>query len=102
MSIKQRNTSKSLSQPIRPIPHVALPFERWGLNFIQNLPETKAGNRHIITAIDYATRWPIAKAVPHMTKEAVIHFIYESIIINFGLPLEIVTDRGKSFLGRGL
>jgi hypothetical protein len=92
----------NLSQPIRPIPPVALPFERWGLDFIQNLPETKAGNRHIITAIDYATRWPIAKAVPNMTKEAVIQFIYENIIINYGVPIEIVTDRGKSFLAEAV
>ncbi|KAH6571560.1 hypothetical protein BASA62_003804 [Batrachochytrium salamandrivorans] len=31
------------STPIRPIPSVAQPFERWGVDFIQDLPETKAG-----------------------------------------------------------
>lgn len=96
------NIKKSLAQPIRPIPPVALPFERWGLDFIQNLQETKSGNKHIITAIDYATRWPIAKAVPQMTKEAVVTFIYENIIINYGVPLEIITDRGKSFLAEAV
>jgi hypothetical protein len=91
-----------MGQGIRPIPPVALPFERWGLDFIQNLPETKSGNKHIITAIDYATRWPIAKAVPNMTKEAVITFIYENIIVNHGVPLEVITDRGKSFLAEAV
>jgi hypothetical protein len=43
--------------PLRPIPPSGLPFERWGIDFIQDLPETISGNRHIITAIDYATRW---------------------------------------------
>lgn len=44
-------------RPIKPIPPVALPFERWGIDFIQDLSETKAGNKNIITAIDYATKW---------------------------------------------
>jgi hypothetical protein len=83
---------------LSPVPPVALPFERWGLDFIQNLQETKQGKKHIITAIDYATRWPIARAVPEMTKEAVVSFIYEVIIVNYGVPFEIITDRGKSLL----
>jgi hypothetical protein len=94
--------NRSMETQIRPIPPVALPFERWGLDFIQNLPETKSGNKHIITAIDYATRWAIAKAVPEMTKESVIKFLYEDIIVNYGVPLEIITDRGSSFLSEAV
>lgn len=91
------NTRQAMERPITPIPSVALPFERWGLDFIQNLPETKKGNKHIITAIDYATRWVVAKAVQFMTQETVLEFLY-ALVMNYGVPLEIITDRGKSFL----
>ncbi|KAI3655237.1 hypothetical protein MP638_005769, partial [Amoeboaphelidium occidentale] len=57
--------------PLRPLPPVALPFERWGIDFVQNLPLTKSGKRHIITAIDYATRWVVAKAVKDTSAETV-------------------------------
>lgn len=45
------------------------PFERWGIDLIGRLPTTLNGNRWIITAIDYATGWPVARAVPDATEE---------------------------------
>ena len=82
-----RSISNSLKEPLKPVPPVALPFERWGLDFIQNLPTTKKGNKHIITAIDYATRWIVAKPVERMDTNTVIKFLYESILVNYGSPL---------------
>lgn len=88
--------------PMRPIPSVALPFERWGLDFIQNLPRTKKGNRHIITAIDYGTRWVLAKAVPEMTTEQVVSFLYDEVLMHYGAPYELITDRGSSFMAEAM
>lgn len=93
--------SRSVSQrqiPLEPIPPVALPFERIGLDFVSNLPKTKDGNCHIITLVDYATRWTIAKAVKEMTSDVVVKFLYEEVLMNHGSPYEIITDRGSSFL----
>ena len=87
--------------PIRPVPSVAIPFERWGVDFIQDLPVTKAGNRHIITAIDYASRWVVAKAVKNRDSTTVAQFYYE-LMMNYGTPLEIISDRGSAFLSEGL
>ncbi|KAH6561475.1 hypothetical protein BASA62_009802 [Batrachochytrium salamandrivorans] len=72
--LDQSSNSTYAATPIRPVPSVAIPFERWGLDFIQDLPETKSGNRHIITAIDYATRWVVAKAVPNRDAVTVASF----------------------------
>jgi hypothetical protein len=68
---------------------VAQPFERWGIDFVQDLPRTKAGNQHIITAIDYATRWVVAKAVSNRDSDTVAEFLYD-IMINYGAPFEII------------
>lgn len=43
------------------------PFERWGIDLIGLLPTTPNGNRWIVTAIDYATGWPVAEALKDAT-----------------------------------
>src|ERR1043165_9910835 len=45
-----------------PIP-ISAPWERVGIDFVGPFPETNQGNKYIITAIDYFTRWPEARAV---------------------------------------
>ncbi|KAH9264245.1 hypothetical protein BASA83_012259 [Batrachochytrium salamandrivorans] len=87
--------------PIRPVPPVALPFERWGIDFYGPMAETKSGNKYLITCIDYATRWVLAKPVKDMTESAVSAFLYE-LMMTYGAPFEIISDRGKSFLAEGI
>lgn len=99
--LDQSATGRHHKVPIKPIPPVALPFERWGVDAVTNLTETKNGNRNILTAIDYATRWVVAKAVPNINSATVAQFLYE-ILMNYGSPHEIITDRGSSFLSEGL
>lgn len=73
-------------------------FGRWHLDFVGELPLTRNGNKWLLTAVDYSTNWPIARAVPEATAEAVADFIYEEIVMRFGCPEEIVTDRGANFM----
>ena len=84
--------------PLQPITPAALPFERWGVDFVQNLQKTKKGNRLIITAIDYATRWVVCKAVKKMDADTLAEFLYNDILLNYGAPYEIISDRGSSLL----
>jgi transposase InsO family protein len=44
----------------------------------------------------------IAKAVPEMSADVVSKFLYEEILMNYGAPYEIITDRGKSFLAEAI
>ena len=74
------------------------PFERWGIDCIGRLPATPNGNRWIITAIDYATGWPVARAVPDATAEEIAKFIHEEIYLNCGAPVELVSDNGPNLL----
>ena len=72
-------------------------FDRWHIDFVGELPVTLKGNRWLLVAVDYATNWPVARAVPVASKEAVADFIYEEIMMKFGCPSEILTDRGANF-----
>ncbi|SAM00569.1 hypothetical protein [Absidia glauca] len=75
-------------------------FHRWHLDFIGELPVSLKGNKWILVAVDYATNWPIARAVKTANAETVADFIYEEIVMRFGCPKEILTDRGANFLSK--
>ena len=75
------------------------PFQRRGIDLIGRLPKTMKGNKWIITAIDYATGWPFAKAIPKATEEAIADFIFDEIYMHYGAPQEIFTDGGKNLWG---
>ena len=75
------------------------PFQQWGINLIGRLPKTAHGNKWIITAVDYATGWAVAKALPRATEDAIADFIFHEIYMHYGAPQEIFTDRGKNLWG---
>src|ERR1044072_5707482 len=62
------------------------------------LPETAQGNIYIITAIDYFTRWPEARAVPQTNAQNATKFIYEELICRHGTINIIHSDQGTHFV----
>ncbi|KOS36133.1 hypothetical protein ACN38_g13162 [Penicillium nordicum] len=74
------------------------PFERWGIDLIGALPATPNGNRWIITAIDYATGWPVARAVPDATEETLAEFLFRDIYAHYGAFNELISDNGPNLL----
>ncbi len=73
-------------------------FERVALDFVGPLPETEAGNKYILVATEAMTRWPIARASPSADAETAANFLYQDVILQFGAPATILTDRGTHFL----
>ncbi len=56
------------------------------------------GNKFIIIATDYATKWVEARALKTNTAVAIAKKLYECILIRFGCPLTIVTNQGVHFI----
>ncbi|MCO5561086.1 hypothetical protein L7F22_014707 [Adiantum nelumboides] len=75
------------------------PFEKWGIDAIGPLPSTNSGKLYIIMGVDYMTRWAEATTSARITAKEVAKFVYESICCKFGVPLEILSDRGPGFRG---
>ena len=73
-------------------------FERWGIDIVGPLPITREGNRYIVVAIDYFSRWPEARPLKTANAETVVTFIYEEIICRFGPPRILQSDRGTHFV----
>ena len=61
-----------------------------------NLGST-AGHHHIIVAVDYFTKWAEAMPMIKSDGEIATHFVFNQIIIRFGIPKELVTDHGRNF-----
>jgi hypothetical protein len=82
-----------------PTPRTIQPFQRWGIDLIGRLPRSKDGNEYIITAIDYATGWPIAKAIKRATEDEIADFIFHEIYMHYSASQEIFTNEGKNLWG---
>jgi hypothetical protein len=88
----------TVKEPLHPMPvRYIEPFSRWGIDFIGPLPKGPHGNKYLLTAIDYCTKWPLAKAVECCSAEVAAKFIEQEIVSTYGIPEEIVSDRGAAF-----
>ena len=47
-------------------------------------------------AVDYATRWPITKAVPNTTLSVLADFVHNNIYMHYRVPKKIITDCGRN------
>ena len=92
--------SKQKSHPMHPLAPPGIPFHRWGLDFIQDLPQNTEGFTQIITCMDYSTRWVIAKPVKDRTSKTVAEFLFQEVMMKFGAPSEIITDRASCFMSK--
>ena len=92
----QRRGKAKRNEPLHPIP-VGEPFYQIGIDYVGPLNRSKDGNRYIIVAMDYLTKWPEAKPVKEATAKETVEFVYENIICRHGCPARILTDRGTHF-----
>ncbi|MCO5611042.1 hypothetical protein L7F22_065292 [Adiantum nelumboides] len=75
-------------------------FEKWGIDAIGPLPITARSKWcYILTTVDYFSRWAEAKPVKQITSKDVAKFVYEDICYKFGMPLELLSDKGSGFRG---
>jgi len=88
----RRLKTKSLAKLVTTLPKE--PFMKWGLDFIGpiKIVERLTGNKHILVAIDYATKWVKAKALRTYIIVIISKFMYEYVLTMFGCPLTIVTN----------
>ncbi len=68
------------------------PFQKIEIDIIGSLTITKKENRYIVTAIDYFTKWLIAKTIKEAIAKTISKFIYEKIICEHGCPQVLQSD----------
>ncbi|GJU93217.1 reverse transcriptase domain-containing protein [Tanacetum coccineum] len=69
-------------------------FDIWGLNFMGPFPNSK-GNKYILVAVDYLSKWVKAQALPTNNDRVVIKFLRRLFAI-FRVPKALISDRVKN------
>ena len=82
--------------PLFPVISVG-PFMKWGIDYVTCNPVLAAGHKYIIVAVDYFMKWVEAMATYKADEETAFFFIFNQIIVCFGIPKEIVTNHGSHF-----
>nr|GEV11184.1 reverse transcriptase domain-containing protein [Tanacetum cinerariifolium] len=70
-------------------------FDVWGIDFMGPFPSSR-GNKYILIAVDYLSKWVEAKALPTNDARVVVKFL-KSFFALFGTPRGIISDRGTHF-----
>ncbi|GJT97430.1 reverse transcriptase domain-containing protein [Tanacetum coccineum] len=70
-------------------------FDVWGIDFMRPFPSSR-GNKYILVAIDYLSKWVEAKALPTNDARVLVKFL-KSLFARFGTPRAIISDRVTHF-----
>jgi len=71
------------------------PFERLHVDLTGPHPKFRRGSVFIVTCVDPFTKWAEAFPVPKKEVVTVARVVVEQIICRYGVPIAILTDRGK-------
>ncbi|GKD86501.1 reverse transcriptase domain-containing protein [Tanacetum coccineum] len=67
-------------------------FYVWGIDFMGPLPSSN-GNKYVLVAIDYVSKWVEAQAFPTNDARNVVNFL-KRLFARFGIPKALISDRG--------
>nr|GEX29769.1 reverse transcriptase domain-containing protein [Tanacetum cinerariifolium] len=70
-------------------------FDVWGIDFMGPFPSSR-GNKYILVAVDYLSKWVEAKALPTNDARVICKFL-KYLFARFGAPRAIISDRGTHF-----
>ncbi|GKA34462.1 reverse transcriptase domain-containing protein, partial [Tanacetum coccineum] len=69
-------------------------FDVWGINIMGPFPSSR-GNKYILVAVGYLSKWVEEKALP--TNDARVVNFLKYLFAQFGTPRAIISDRGTYF-----
>jgi hypothetical protein len=91
--VKSEGSVRSGDERLKSIPIYDL-FYRVAMDTAGPLPETKAGNKYILVAIDHYSKWCKAKAVANHGARTAARFLEDDLICRYGVPGFVLTDNG--------
>ncbi|KAG5888709.1 hypothetical protein JTB14_035774 [Gonioctena quinquepunctata] len=77
--------------------NVGSPFERIAIDIAGPFPVSDHGNKYILVAMDYFSKWAEAYALPNQEAITVADVLVKEWICRFGIPMELHSDQGRNF-----
>ena len=78
------------------------PFAHWGLDILRPFLPAPDQKTRIIIACDYFTKWVEAEAMVKVTERNMRSFVYNNILVRFGVRHSLVMDNGRQFDCKGM
>jgi len=97
-SCSKLKVGKNPTAPLGELPETSYPFELVSLDICGPYPETKRGNRYLLTFIDHFSRYPEAIPLPRQDAPTVARALVTEIFSRLGCPQTITSDRGTNFM----
>jgi hypothetical protein len=67
------------------------------MDLVGPLPTAQGNCRFAAVAVDYFTKWVVAKPLANIKEPTIQKFICQNIVCRFGVPRELTVDNGKQF-----
>jgi hypothetical protein len=83
---------------LQPLPIMGLGY-RWSLDFVGPLPVTPRHNKYVLVMIEHFSKWIELVALPDKFSEGAAYSFLDRVLSRFGVPVEVLTDQGREFLG---
>lgn len=84
--------------PLQTMPTIGTPFKRVTVDIVGPItPLSRAGNRYMLTLVDFATRYPDAVALKPTETEQIAEAL-QQMFSRVGIPKEVLSDRGSNFV----
>jgi len=84
--------------PLQPLKPITSKFERVSMDVMGPLPTTMMGNKYILVVIDHLTRFVLVFAMQDQKAETIAKIFAEQVVLPFGAPIHLLTDRGTNFV----
>ena len=97
----QRNLKK-VRPPLKETDIPPYAGAKFSLDLAGPFPVTLAGNRYVVSFVDWLSGWIEAFAVPDKTADTVIYLLQTEIMPRFSCPLVLVTDNGGENINKAM
>ena len=85
--------------PLRPLMG-AIVFAKWGIEFVGPIypPAYRLQAQYNIIDMEYLNKWVEARTTRQSDAHTIAKFLFEELLMRYGLPIELVDDKGTHFL----
>ena len=83
---------------LRPLPIPDRPMASLTMDFVGPLPRTARGHQYVLTVVDRMSKFMLLLPMRSLTVEATVDALQRHFVSIWGIPANIVTDRGPQFV----
>ena len=89
---------EDVSPPLQPMTPITKKFEWISMDIMGPLPVSLTGMKYVLVVFDHLKRFVLVFPLEDQRAETVAEVFAEKVVLPFGAPTHLLTDRGKNFV----